>query len=142
MELTKKCKADFEKWFLLKEYEDYYIENDNKTGVPTYEGRYMHYQGIEDFPDSMKYSVYVDFFDSKSLTIFIDFYHVKQFKYSIWNYYVNVDGFQGYLTRKEARTEAIKKANTLYNKKHQETLLKEIIKGDEELGIYQKPENV
>ena len=65
MELTGKCKKEFEKWYKLQKMEiEYVINVDGETDiykidVPQF---YQH-------PDSMKYGVYVDFFDSAGILV-------------------------------------------------------------------------
>ena len=122
MKLTGKCKEDFEKWALLNaEYIfDYAIENDDKTGIPTYEGRYFHYQDIDDLPKSMQYGVYVDFFDSVGIKISVNFTH-ENFRFDGWWFTIltnNDEIDKPFDTRQEARTKAIEKANDIYNERN------------------------
>ena len=106
MELTGKCKKDFEKWFSEKS-----------------ESHYRLVEWFEALDVSMQYGVYVDFFDSVGMMIELQV-HVdptmqggsfKKFKAVILfkGRFVNVPN--GYGKRYNARTEAIKKANELYN---------------------------
>lgn len=101
MVLTGKCNADFEKWF-EKEYSscaiyDYWIN--------------------EDLGISMQYGVYVDFFDNltnmSDITCRVCLLIMETsngFAYTI-NGSISIT----FSTRQEARTEAIKKANKMYN---------------------------
>ena len=60
MELTGKCKEDFEKWWV----NDWEIHN-KSVGELTLTAWYK-------LPDSMKYGVFIDYFDSVGLSITID----------------------------------------------------------------------
>jgi len=118
MELTGKCKELFEKWLAMDEaFFDFAIENDDDTGIPTYEGRYFHYVEFDYFPESMKFGVYVDFFDFLQMQIYI-----KPTMSHKWSVYIDDFGHHiltDYLTAEtlqKARTEAIKKANEIINK--------------------------
>ena len=68
MELTGKCKEDFEKWLVCEEgrdiFEPYYTDDDDIYGV--YEWFLKHHK-------SMQYGVCVDFFDSVDIRITLDF---------------------------------------------------------------------
>jgi hypothetical protein len=93
MELTGKCKEDFKKWF---------------------KGRfkYMSFFEFEYLQCSMQYGVYVDFFDSVKLFINVN---------TVTNYVCHVFIKENFdyiknINRTEARAEAIKKANEIYNK--------------------------
>jgi len=101
MKLTGKCKDDFFKWL-------------EETDVSDTDLFWQWYK----IPESMQYGVYVDFFDSVGLSI-----GVYKIDISKWfgiilknNRYLN-NFKEGYSTLSEARTEAIKKANEIYNKK-------------------------
>ena len=114
MELTGKCKEDFERWYILiclKHSLTYYETAD-------------HYRKIDlkryySFNPSMQYGVYVDFFDSVGVIIGEN----STFGYAgrqIFRLYVGINRHQSKVnphpsTRQEARTEAIKKANEIYN---------------------------
>ena len=95
MELTEKCKEDFEEWFteIIK----------LNTGW------------FDRLPKSMQYGVYVDFFDSLGLIV------ESQRCLSGYKYYVTdtPNFFQAYntKTRPQARTKVIEKANKIYNNK-------------------------
>lgn len=104
MKLTKQCKKAFKNWFEL--LDDFYY--------------------LEIIPANMRYGVYVDFFDS--VGIVIDTHPILD--YDMKNY-TKVLQFQVYVrklnapdksqesleceTRQEARFEAIKKADQIYN---------------------------
>ena len=103
MELTGKCKEDFEEWVYN------HICDDNKIKRP-YE--------IYDYPDSIKWGVYLDFFDSFGLNITI----TLEFDYGYIiqeNRYDEIEEVKRwYSTRSEVRNEVITKANQIYNEKH------------------------
>ena len=111
MELTGKCKEEFEKWY-LQNITELEIEIDSC---------YHSELDIEMFyklPKSMRYGVYVDFFDSVGVVIDIDSEMVSEnpfFDFTI----DGKDGHNGdgkeYETRPEARAAAIEKANEIYN---------------------------
>jgi len=102
MELTGKCKEDFENAIsytlvqsgMIKQVDEFYM-----------------------FPSSMQYGVYVDFFDSVGIYISIEPYQDYDSDIQFWCF--NIKGFNiiELNTRNEARTEAIKKANEIYNLK-------------------------
>lgn len=104
MELTGKCKEEFEKWLLYcgvyGEYE-YHLDEDLLS----------HFKNLK---TSMQYGVYVDFFDSVGIYIEdkIDSC-AKDFRYLAT---VNFKTKDAYNTRPEARIVAIEKANEIYNK--------------------------
>jgi hypothetical protein len=96
MNLTGKCKEEFEKWRMKQNYD---------VDAPFfYELNY-----------SMQYGVYVDFFDSVGLYIEIthDNKDIKTFWVDING--EDVDDYIGSNNRTEARLIAIKKANEIYN---------------------------
>jgi hypothetical protein len=110
MKLTEKCKVDFEKWFNATEISDLII------------GTVYHYYGDEDvyfydafnnLPPSAKYGVYVDFFDSVGVSVEIMPLDCGISYYWLINDNEMNDGETD--TRPEARTEAIEKANEIYN---------------------------
>ena len=106
MELTGKCKEDFEKWFIL----------DFNNRIPAYlETKYAHedLKEFSTFNDSMQYGVYVDFFDSVGIRLecIYDSYSSNE-----WYVGINCISQKGsFKLRTDARTEAIKKANEIYN---------------------------
>jgi hypothetical protein len=99
MELTGKCREDFEKWC--------YTENGNES---------LELIRLMDFyylTDSMQYGVYVDFFDGVGVNLMIATFEGG------FGYYIETLNMECELltkTRIEARTAAIKKANQIYNK--------------------------
>ncbi len=104
MKLTGKCKEDFEKWC---------INNDNVNykrilgvfSVALY-GFWIDWRYL---PQSMRYGILIDFFDSVGI-------YVNTMKFD--NMYVGLcDQLldKHFKTRQQARTEAIKKANEIYN---------------------------
>ena len=96
MNLTGKCKEDFDKWF-----EDIY---DNNNDVIMLKAEF------DLIPFEFQYGVYIDFFESEDIRI---------------NIHSEIDYIQAYVNDndlgnhfqfiKEARTAAIKKANEIYN---------------------------
>ena len=122
MELTGKCKQDFEKWF---------IENDKgnplKSWVSEDLGLIYLQSSWYHLPQSMQYGVYVDFFDSVGIRINVEPFEVlvadkEGFRYW-WTMYRGSKILQsnlplGHLTRQEARIKAIEKANEIYNERN------------------------
>jgi hypothetical protein len=104
MELTGKCKEDFEKWYEL---------NYETIGL-----RSFYLAGFYEQPETMQYGVYVDFFDSVKMNIIIERRTQNLYLFVIYfsNYYGSGD-IPNKQTRPEARTAAIEKANELYNLK-------------------------
>jgi len=105
MELTGKCKEDFDKW----------LSPSGKEVVKTSRAVLSFFRRS---PDSMQYSVYVDFFDSVVILISTSGLVLsKTFLYDI-SIENNVEFYKdNYKTRLEARSAAIKKANEIYNSK-------------------------
>lgn len=105
MKLTEKCKEDFEVYFL----ERFEMEKWSDLKPCFY-----------CLDNSLKYGVYVDFFDSVGLTLLIN----TETYDCWWSTILEEDKMSPYFescapiettSRKEARTEAIKKANEIYN---------------------------
>lgn len=136
MKLTGKCKDDFEKWAMINAtfIYDYAIENDDKTGIPTDEGRYFHYQDIDDFPNSFKFGVYVDFARERNLIVKVNYNAVSDNYYILiiekntvnmpesthGNYHVHYNGScsNEYIEDEpEAQTASIKKFDKIYNQR-------------------------
>ncbi len=98
MELTGKCKEDFEKWYDLSD-------------ITT------HWRVWEFMCDSMKYGVYVDFFEANNIFIWVEHNEIAR----LWHYWISTKPMsndincQSIYTLHEARTTAIEKANELYN---------------------------
>ena len=106
MELTGKCKEDFENW--LSEKIDF---PDNEFYVFK-----INCNGFDSLTSSMQYGVMVDFFDSRGIGIEVEATTSKIFRYMVHNW--NKQHFQpiqSFKTRQEARKEAIKKANEIFN---------------------------
>jgi len=115
MELHGKCKKDFNKWFKITGeidiYETYDIESYNAPDAIDIEMVW------DRLPLSMQYGVHVDFFDSVGINITVN---------PIWSgdnvsYFFIIDpqdviSDDDFDTRQEARTNAIKLANLIYNK--------------------------
>ena len=99
MELTGKCKEEFEKYRYL-----YYRETENEashSGTTIWD-----YVG-----ESMQYGVLEDYFDSVGIRISINQYN-STYWYDIQSPFFDCDELK---TRPEARTAAIEKANELRN---------------------------
>jgi hypothetical protein len=104
MKLTGKCKEDFEKWFLkdIDIDEDEFFNNDTVLLI------------FYEESESMKYGVYVDFFDS--VGIYIDVTNIDSCN-TLFACVINDKLPKFYFSsRQEARTQAIEKANEIYNK--------------------------
>ena len=106
MKLTEKCKIDFEKWFCLNDNvnEDYYVDSATKF----IEYRCIHFTEL---PPSMKYGVYVDFFDTITKTNS----NWTMGEEIVYDVYYNFE-YEG-MSIKEAREQAILKANEIYNER-------------------------
>ncbi|AGO48393.1 hypothetical protein Phi10:1_gp052 [Cellulophaga phage phi10:1] len=98
MELTGKCKEEFEKWFLLN------------NGHISLSDRF--YNEFIELPISFKFGVFQQYFDS--VKIGVESCASIYFK----GFYSLVNGDESYIfnTRPEALEEAIEKANELRNK--------------------------
>ena len=107
MELTGKCKVDFEKWFTRndnhKGFDEHQVALDVKYRLKVFYQLY----------DSMQYGVYVDFFDSVGVFININTYDYggRYFQYSVDDLMPDTVFYK----RSEAITQSIQKANELYN---------------------------
>ena len=102
MELTGKCKEEFEKWFTkdIEDFENYDQHLLNKFYKQIY---------------SMQYGVYVDYFDSVCFFIQIET-RIFDKEHPCYIYSKTVYNRVGcFNTRPEARTAAIEKANELRN---------------------------
>tara|TARA_R110000737_G_C14267552_1_gene429771 strand:+ start:93 stop:410 length:318 start_codon:yes stop_codon:yes gene_type:complete len=100
MELTGKCKEEFERWLHKNLYKD-----SNYTFEYILELFYS-------YIPSMQYGVFVDYFDS----VWIDVTVFKSRKFFDWSVFSNCRAPQGRESlRPEARTAAIEKANELRN---------------------------
>ena len=96
MELTGKCKKDFEKW-----YYDNNILGSEDIGC--------HIKYFYDLHNSMKYGVFVDFFDEVNVPV-DDIYEREEFM--IYAMYQDRNNH-----RPEVRTATIEKANQIYNER-------------------------
>ena len=106
MELTGKCREEFEKWY-FKDFEFNEEINDFDRRI-TLSIFYTE-------KNSMQYGVYVDFFDSVELFIQIET-RIFDKEHPCYIYSKTVYNRVGcFNTRQEARTEAIKKADELRN---------------------------
>ena len=100
MILTRKTKEDFEKWYIKKDVSDdeYYDIWNNWSYLST----------------SCKNAFYIDLFDSAGIYITSDYFELNKGFYSE---VLNSDFEIIKPTRQETLTEAIKKANEIYNSK-------------------------
>ena len=98
MNLTGKCKESFEKWLCKLPRYEYYT---NEYILTLW----------DNYSESMQYGVLVDFFDSVGISISI--YSPSLGFFETW-----VKGHCIYdgVSRPEARTKAIEKANEIFNK--------------------------
>ena len=103
MKLTDKAKRDFEKYY-LKEYHGLVK---NKT---TLKLQLLVWYSL---PLSKQYGVYVDFFDNVDIDIYIEIGKYGGLEPLIW--YKKYYHLETVSTRKQARIEAILKANEIYN---------------------------
>ena len=115
MELTGKCKEDFENWF-----NDTYFPREESGSkiqkIAIIDKGQVSRNRFYYSPAEMKFSVYVDFFDSKEIHISTSGLVLS--KTFIWDIGIenNVEFYgEGFKTRVEARTAAIEKANEPYN---------------------------
>ena len=100
--LTNKCKEDFEAWYkdLMKESR----------------GLRKKVEWFDSLPLSMQYGIVQDFADSVNMPFIVkhESYYKNENNYGYW-----INGFGWgltcFLTRHEAREEAIKKFNEIYN---------------------------
>ncbi len=103
MELTGKCKEEFEKWF-------------KEEHVKWMSSTHYFYNALS---SSMQYGVYVDFFDSVGIDIeiWIECSYKPKYTLDFYAVLINDEPRTGsFSTRHEARTAAIEKANELFNK--------------------------
>jgi hypothetical protein len=104
MKLTDKTLTAFEKWYNL-EFE--------KRNLP-------YSSGFNISDDSIKFGVYQEFFDSKDIIIQISLYNIDSNNWEIlidYGSFIDGDEYREthLVSRQEARTEAIKKANKIFN---------------------------
>jgi len=114
MELTDKCKVEFEKWFS--------IDEQNERGLSDEQIKYVRINKIEMFYDlsnSMQYGVLVDFFDKVGLEM-TDFKWRGKFTAAL---YIDDDmkisdqigKDKGFKKRDDARIFIVKKTNDYYD---------------------------
>ena len=117
MELTGKCKEEFEKWF-LECYKTMRWSSWNEF--------------FNDSSDAMRFGVFQQYFDSVGLNVSVDIYHdfanecygdFYEWDVSVTeNFHKEVDyGYED--TRQEAQLASIEKANELRNKQLNETII-------------------
>lgn len=107
MILTGKCREDFNKWNYDNDFG--YIDNEPTSLV-------VHF---EDLDDNLKNTVIIEFFDNVGIIINVGGVlqnGIYSFSFDIQeNNTLNGIDEDGLSTRQEATTEAIKKANEIYN---------------------------
>ena len=104
MELTGKCKEDFENWILNDDDSEEYRFGQNLS------------TNFEVLPSSFKYGVYVDFFDSVGFNIVIEqLYYQSWYNYRITNLVLLQFKGTKLSCRPKTRISAIEKANELRN---------------------------
>jgi hypothetical protein len=112
MELTGKTLKDFWIWYLLPEQRKAYKTSSLRGVDNVAKIRFLAMSFTE------RYGVYVDFFDSVFIYIHI---HIKEYGFDIdeviheCEVFLNSNKVAENLTRPEARTAAIEKANEIYN---------------------------
>jgi len=122
MQLTGQCKDSFEKWF---------VEDHLKLEASKDHYYFITEDHFNSKHPSEKYGVYVDFFDSVDMHISMG--NWRPHNDTCINHWFNISDpregslltdneamdliYAKYLSRPEARTEAIKKANEIYNKR-------------------------
>lgn len=108
MKLTNKCKLDFQQWF---------CSNDNHHGLNDYQislDKKYRMSLFNQLTPSMQYGVYVDFFDLNGIIVQASKY-TGGYMYFVTTTLAAYQQFSA-LDRPEARSQAIIKANELYNK--------------------------
>jgi hypothetical protein len=104
MELTGKCEVAFEN------YKWKHLDSNKESKII-----WAHSYPFKDFPDSMKYGEYVDFFDSVDIRLHV---WIEEDNKSTWGFIIFaqiIEEWTNINSRHKARTEAIKKANEIYN---------------------------
>ena len=110
MELKNKCLKDFWIWYLLPEQRKTYKTNSLLGKAPAIKLRFLAMSFTE------RYGVYVDWFDSVGIEIFIyDYIRTPILNYEGFVVKINGNVIGEYSTRHEARTEAINKAQDIFN---------------------------
>ena len=111
MKLTGKCKEDFEKWYL----EEYLKVKDDDTNI-VFMPKSWAFIFYKKKP-SEQYGVYVDFFDSVGIYTSIEPLYDMQGtnRVCIYSLYLENNYYLQCKNRKEAREQAILKANEIYN---------------------------
>ena len=107
MKLTGQASIKFEEWYRI---------NDNEfcVGYPNGDDDDNMCEDFYDLPNSYQYGVYVDFFDSVEVFIEVARYNILNKFYCMLNdssYKPDI-----YITRNEARREAIVRANEILNR--------------------------
>ena len=101
MNLTGKCKIDFEK-YAIKDVPNIMVHKLKNGDIKLHDIFY-------DLPESMQYGVYVDFFDGFNFIDIDEIYNGE--------YYLIAINYQNEINhRPQTRIEAIKTANEIYNK--------------------------
>lgn len=110
MELTEKCKIDFEKWY-FKKHCDGNVKY--KDLMPHHrQDIYGWFYGVD---LSFQYGVYVDFFDSVGISVSVISITSRNFYYEVSKWGVKHCKSDYLDARQEARKQAILTANNIYN---------------------------
>tara|TARA_R110000822_G_scaffold127454_1_gene262956 strand:- start:13498 stop:13899 length:402 start_codon:yes stop_codon:yes gene_type:complete len=125
MELTGKCKEEFEKWI-------------NFYGKHHVEDRFNKLLDWGTLTDSMQYGVYVDYFDSVGIYIQLTPYFDSVKEVVLWFFtlenkrcvHLNSHLENKANTRPEVRTKAIEKANEIRNKQFENEQQHKLSKGE------------
>ena len=114
MILTGKCKEDFERWL---------YSNDVLIKDGIYDDTYL-IEVFDELPLNLQYASIIEWFDSVVVYINTTYeeyedIQVKNFpvKIKTWSVWINELLLEGFNSRQDALTEAIKKANEIYNSK-------------------------
>ncbi len=115
MKLTKKCKADFEKWIENKPFSIVHDVGDRQMNIVPLNGMF------KQLHESMKFGVYVDFFDNNKLYISTNIESICIHSNRHFNIKSNtLRGIlyekKGFKSREECREKAVNMANEIYNK--------------------------
>lgn len=123
MELTGKCKDDFEKWFLRNSDEDLSLLDIETREL--IESKLLLYFYM--MSDSAQFGVFQEFFDSVGIHIsdFADTTMLSKDEpnFELWGYSVEIEWDYGhyespqYKTRELSHINSIEKSNELYNNK-------------------------
>jgi len=104
MKLTEQALNDFKKWYIITNFRRSKDDESIKYHI-----RSFLYSRLE----SEQFGVFVDFFDSVGIDVDVS----RAIVGNLFLCSVDVEAIGMYKTRQEARTEAVKMANEIYNSK-------------------------